>query len=579
MKKWRCQICGYIHEGETPPEHCPVCGASKDKFELLDGKNGLDSKERGMVPTTTKADVIVISSGAAAYAAAITARSKGASVIMLEKAYNHGGTTMRSGGALWIPNNRHQKEMGLEESKEDAIKYMARYFFPHLYNEKDKQLGLPENNYELIKTYVDEASKMDDYMESIGALKTIIDINWTGKPQPDYLDSLPENKKIRGRSVFPMNQEGSVGYGAELISQLSNWSQTNNIQLFTGHQVTEICKDEKGKVVGVVSKMDDGKIYEFTANKGVIFGSGGYSHNKEMMLSYQRGPHFGGCSVPTNTGDFITMANRIGAKIGNTAGAFRAQSMFEAVLENPDGANNAFYIGGDSVFEVNRYGQRVMDEKRDYTDRAMMHFVWDPIRAEWMNMLLFAIFDKRVANLWGGMAPYPPTLPSSYVIEGNTLEEVTENIKLHLESHKEHTGGFELDESFLNNLLKTKEQFNEYAKTGIDKDFKRGEFNYDREFTTFPPLVPNAEVEWPPKESKNYTMYPLSDEGPYYAVILAAGTLDTCGGPVINHKGQVLDADGKIIKGLYGAGNCIASPVANAYWGAGAMTFGYLAVY
>lgn len=33
MKKWKCTICGYIHEGETPPEECPLCKASSDKFE------------------------------------------------------------------------------------------------------------------------------------------------------------------------------------------------------------------------------------------------------------------------------------------------------------------------------------------------------------------------------------------------------------------------------------------------------------------------------------------------------------------------------------------------------------------
>ncbi|MFR4670255.1 MAG: rubredoxin-like domain-containing protein, partial [Intestinibacter bartlettii] len=25
MKKWVCQVCGYIYEGETAPEECPVC--------------------------------------------------------------------------------------------------------------------------------------------------------------------------------------------------------------------------------------------------------------------------------------------------------------------------------------------------------------------------------------------------------------------------------------------------------------------------------------------------------------------------------------------------------------------------
>lgn len=32
MKKWQCTVCGYIHEGEEPPEICPVCGADKSKF-------------------------------------------------------------------------------------------------------------------------------------------------------------------------------------------------------------------------------------------------------------------------------------------------------------------------------------------------------------------------------------------------------------------------------------------------------------------------------------------------------------------------------------------------------------------
>ena len=32
MKKWQCTICGYIHNGEEPPETCPVCGADKSQF-------------------------------------------------------------------------------------------------------------------------------------------------------------------------------------------------------------------------------------------------------------------------------------------------------------------------------------------------------------------------------------------------------------------------------------------------------------------------------------------------------------------------------------------------------------------
>ena len=32
MKKWQCTVCGYIHEGDEPPDECPVCGADRSKF-------------------------------------------------------------------------------------------------------------------------------------------------------------------------------------------------------------------------------------------------------------------------------------------------------------------------------------------------------------------------------------------------------------------------------------------------------------------------------------------------------------------------------------------------------------------
>ncbi|PLX99101.1 MAG: hypothetical protein C0623_10400 [Desulfuromonas sp.] len=36
VTKWRCTVCGYIHEGEEPPENCPICGAESDKFVALE---------------------------------------------------------------------------------------------------------------------------------------------------------------------------------------------------------------------------------------------------------------------------------------------------------------------------------------------------------------------------------------------------------------------------------------------------------------------------------------------------------------------------------------------------------------
>src|SRR3712207_7990930 len=76
---------------------------------------------------------------------------------------------------------------------------------------------------------------------------------------------------------------------------------------------------------------------------------------------------------------------------------------------------------------------------------------------------------------------------------------------------------------------------------------------------------------------------PRSTLFPYTTLFRSGGmTLDTKGGPVIDTGARVLHANGQPIPGLYGAGNCIASPSGQAYWSAGgtlgpALTFGYIA--
>ena len=36
MKKWKCESCGYIHDGDEAPAKCPKCGAAKEQFKQLD---------------------------------------------------------------------------------------------------------------------------------------------------------------------------------------------------------------------------------------------------------------------------------------------------------------------------------------------------------------------------------------------------------------------------------------------------------------------------------------------------------------------------------------------------------------
>lgn len=33
MKKFVCVVCGYVYEGDTPPENCPLCGVGPEEFK------------------------------------------------------------------------------------------------------------------------------------------------------------------------------------------------------------------------------------------------------------------------------------------------------------------------------------------------------------------------------------------------------------------------------------------------------------------------------------------------------------------------------------------------------------------
>ncbi len=48
MKKWRCLVCGYVHEGNEPPEECPVCGADSSQFELIAEANDASPTPRSL---------------------------------------------------------------------------------------------------------------------------------------------------------------------------------------------------------------------------------------------------------------------------------------------------------------------------------------------------------------------------------------------------------------------------------------------------------------------------------------------------------------------------------------------------
>jgi 3-oxosteroid 1-dehydrogenase len=262
--------------------------------------------------------------------------------------------------------------------------------------------------------------------------------------------------------------------------------------------------------------------------------------------------------------------------------AWRSQVVLGEALTSRGVGLGAFVLPGDSMILVNKYGKRVVNEKRDYNDRTQSHFPYDAAREEYPNHLQFMLFDERSLDAFGGAFPFPAKKGEQpHLIEGASWDQVFAKIDAQLKTWVGKTGGVRLDAGFAAAAKDTIAKFGDYARAGVDPEFNRGKYLYDSEwhllFSTRRAGTTQPENPYP-----SPVMHPFAEAGPYYAIILAPGTLDTAGGPQINAQAQVLGADGTPIPGLYGAGNCISAPTGQAYLGAGgtigpAVTFGYIA--
>lgn len=529
-----------------------------------------------------EADVVVVGSGAAGATAAVFAAEAGRRVVLLEKAMLFGGTTAKSGGVYWIPNNSFVRAKGIEEPKEATLLAMSRYAYPHLFDASAKDYGLPAHEYALMETLYDQGPTVVEELARMGAVDSFPAENPFG-PMPDYIDPTVEDMVPRDRRLWPKKPDGSFGLGDELVRQLKAALEKRGVPILLGHAVTRALTNPKGEVVGLEAKKPDGSLVRVRAKQGVVFASGGFTHNRELMLHYQPGPSYGGCAVPTNTGDFVAISQSLGAKLGHMASAWRAEIVLEQALRSPSTPDDVFLPPGDSMILVNRLGRRVVNETSNYNERTLVHFEWDPVGHDWPNRILLMIYDRRTAELFGGRYPLPqPGTTSPWVISGESWPALEEAVSKRLATLAPKTGGFTLDPSFSKNLAATVARYDGFARSGVDADFQRGKHLYDRRWHSMIWSFPNPGTKWSLADRKNVTMYPFQRQGPYFAILLAAGTLDTNGGPVVDTGARVLNHAGEPIPGLYGAGNCIASPTGRCYFGGGgtlgpAIVFGALA--
>ena len=244
------------------------------------------------------ADIVVVGSGAGASTAAIIAHGNGDKVIAIDKAPIGGGTTAKSAGVLWIPNNFTLKARGISDEKGDCLRFLARFSYPERYNASQQNLGLSSSEYALLEAFYDNASPMIDKLRASDDFKVA---EWRmfalDRPATDYLDNVPENKVPAGRALGPLKPDGKMGAGVDLVAQLHAAMRKREIPLLLNHRAVRVVMNDAGRVIGVEAETG-GKVVTLRARKALIFATGGYAHNPEFVDRYQRNRLYGAFAMP-----------------------------------------------------------------------------------------------------------------------------------------------------------------------------------------------------------------------------------------------------------------------------------------
>jgi len=525
-------------------------------------------------------DVVVLGTGAAGLITAVAAHEFGASVGLYEKADVVGGTTGLSGGIVWVPNNPQMQAAGLEDSRGDALAYLSA--LSHGYIQSDLAAALVDGGPEML-TFLEERTAMrfrmvpgypDYHPEHAG-----------GKPKGgrslevelyswDLLGDWKEKVSNNGRTVPVLLAEtplgGAVemptpevlaerakqnlkGMGAGLVGGLLHACLERGIAPVTGARAGDLIVED-GRVVGVHITVD-GESVEVRAKRGVVIATGGFEWDTVMSREFLRGPMTHPAGMPTNTGDGQRMAMEIGASMGNMREAW-----WVPVIQVPGselyGAQRPSLCLGERTnprsLMVNRTARRFCNEAANYNALGGAFHQFDPGAFEYVTLPAWLIFDEVYRRQYpvGGLPPTPEA--PSWFVSAPSVRELGARLGL--------------DGSVLE---ATVARFNQHAVRGEDPDFHRGRSAYDG-------FNGDRRLDGP-----FATLGPL-DTGPFHAVQIHIGALGTKGGPRTDTEGRVLDHHGRVIDGLFAAGNAMAGVTGMVYGGAGgtlgpAMTFGYLA--
>ena len=543
-------------------------------------------------------DVIVIGSGAAGFAAAVTACCKGLSVLMLEKAPQFGGTSAISGGAVWINDSdqaRAQNKSGSPEAmqtylqtiigaenyrpevvdafitagrealafleKEGAVKYSLRPLSPDYYPDEPgavdggRALEVVEfDGRRLGARFRDLRSPPPGMLLFGGMMVNRVDIQ-------HFLDMRRSLRSFvwcsrlllrfgRDRLKYPRGTR--LAMGNALIARMAALAFEKGMALELGVNVQALIADE-GRITGVTVEQG-GETRTLQARCGVVLAAGGFAAG-ELAAQFRprTGEHYT-MSPPTNDG----AALRLAAAVHAQEGAALPSNFFWApvsVLRRADGSEERFpHLVTDrakpGVIAVNQRAVRFVNESNSY------HYFASAMQQSPDNAPCYLICDAVAMRRYGLGLARPAPVNNRALVEAGYLHQADSLAAL--------AGQLGLDPQ---QLMDTVARYNRDAESGVDGEFGKGGNSYNRALGD-------------PGHRPNTCNAPLR-EAPFYAVTLYTGDLGTSRGLVTNGHAQVLNQQNAPIPGLYAVGNDMDSMMAGTYPGPGitlgpALTFGYL---
>jgi succinate dehydrogenase/fumarate reductase flavoprotein subunit len=577
-------------------------------------------------------DVAIVGSGGAGLMAALTAAKEGARVLVVESREIIGGATGISAGAAWIPNHGFStKALKVSDDLDQARRY--------IYGEgRDKIL-----DHDLVEQFLHTGPEVARFIEehaAFGWIPTIwpdyrsdIDGASVGRalfPGPYSPAGLGEAAKFvrpalttgMAKNPLPFWLLGGIGSddvwlaGPALVGALLEAGLRNGVDVRVEAPAVRLVTDEPG-VQGVVIRAD-GVEHTVRATKGVVLASGGFESSPEVTTTYLGAPFGVQVSPMGHDGIAVQLAQEVGADLTGVEDAWWMPGVQLPGEELEGRPLSRVFLGERALphsIMVNSKGERFANEALPYDQLGKIMRQVDPETGSMQNATAWLIFDQNYWTKFGIFGIPPGGEVPDYLHRAGTLPELAAKIGVSAVG-----------------LARTVDLFNPEAARARDPQFNRGDTLFDRYFGAFYPRLgryspdarfpaatakarrviaaaigpvvsklagrvakknepdrmrsllvgPLAKIIRPVLNSPKSSVLGPVDTAPYYALEVEASALGTVGGPKTDALGRALDTEGRIIPGLYAAGNAGGAPTKGFYGGAGGtislgLVFGHLA--